>query len=56
MSKKTIAKQECEKEPLFVGSYTRDSAVSEYEKLADASLAIFAALKKLKKNKKENKD
>ena len=38
-------------EPLFTGDYMRDSSVSEYEKIAEASQAIFNAIIK-KKDKK----
>ena len=38
-------------EPLFTGDYRRDTAVSEYEKTAEASSSIFNAIKKVfKKN------
>ena len=38
-------------EPLFTGDYMRDSSVSEYEKVAEASQVIFNAIIK-KKDKK----
>ena len=35
-------------QPLFTGDYMRDSSVSEYEKVAEASQAIFNAIIKKK--------
>ena len=38
--------------PLFTGDYRRDTSVSEYEKAAEVSQAIFKAIKnKLERNK-----
>ena len=45
--------------PIFTGDYRRDTAVSELEKVAEASNAIFNAMKgikvKLKSRKKNGK-
>lgn len=37
--------------PLFTGDYRRDTSVSEYEKAAEASQAIFDMIKSRKKRK-----
>ena len=37
--------------PLFTGNYRRDTSVSEYERAAEASQAIFDMIKSRKKNK-----
>ena len=42
--------------PLFTGDYCRDTAVTEFEKAAEASNAIFNAIKdKLSRRKKNSK-
>lgn len=54
---KTPTKVEPKKEeniPLFTGDYRRDTSVSEFEKAADASQAIYNFIKS--KKKKANKD
>ena len=54
---KTEGQDNIEK-PLFTGDYLRDTAVTEFEKAAEASNAIFNAMKgkfnDRKKNSKEN--
>ena len=43
--------------PLFTGDYCRDTAVTEFEKAAEASNAIFNAIKdKLSRRKKKSKE
>lgn len=43
--------------PIFTGDYRHDTAVSELEKAAEASNAIFNAIKsKVKGRKKSNKE
>ena len=43
--------------PLFTGYHLRDSAVTEFEKAAEASNAIFNAIKdKLSRRKKNSKE
>ena len=43
--------------PLFTGDYRHDTAVSEFEKAAEASNAIFNAIKgKLNGRKKNSKE
>jgi len=43
--------------PLFAGDYLRDTAVTEFEKAAEASNAIFNAIKgKLNGKKKNSKE
>ena len=37
--------------PLFTGDYRKDTSVSEYEKAAEASKAIFDIIKSRKKKK-----
>ena len=45
------------KKPLFTGDHLRDTAVTEFEKAAEASNAIFNAIKdKLNGRKKNSKD
>lgn len=40
--------------PLFTGDYRRDTAVSEYEKVTEASIAVYNAIKNvLKKHNAE---
>ena len=56
-TKKTEGQDNIEK-PLFTGDYLRDTAVTEFEKVAEASNAIFNAMKGKfdgrKKNSKES--
>ena len=40
--------------PLFTGDYLRDTSVTELEKAAEASNAIFAAIKGKLNGRKEN--
>ena len=52
---KTEGQDNIEK-PLFTGDYLRDTAVTEFEKAAEASRAILNAIKgKLNGRKKKNK-
>ena len=39
--------------PLFTGDYRRDSAISEIEKVAEASNWLFNAIKRIIKNSKK---
>ena len=41
--------------PLFTGEYKRDTAVSEYEKLTEASNFLFSAIKRVFKKKTNKK-
>ena len=53
---KTEGQDNIEK-PLFTGDYLRDTAVTEFEKAAEASNAIFNAIKgKLNGKKKNSKE
>ena len=56
-AKKTEGQDDIVK-PLFTGDYLRDTAVAEFEKAAEASVAIFNAIKEKligrKKNSKES--
>ena len=55
-TKKTEGQDNIEK-PLFTGDYWRDTAVTEFEKAAEASNAIFNAIKnKLSRRKKNSKE
>ena len=55
-TKKTEGQDNIEK-PLFTGDYCRDTAVTEFEKSAEASNAIFNAMKgKLSRRKKNSKE
>ena len=55
-TKKTDGQDNIEK-PLFTGDYCRDTAVTEFEKAAEASRAILNAIKgKLNGRKKNNKE
>ena len=55
-TKKTEGKDNTPK-PLFTGDYLRDTAVTELEKAAEASNAIFNAMKgKLSRRKKNSKE
>ena len=55
-TKKTDGKDNTPK-PLFTGDYLRDTAVTELEKAAEASNAIFNAIKdKLSRRKKNSKE
>ena len=55
-TKKTEGQDNIEK-PLFTGDYYRDTAVTEFEKAAEASNAIFNAIKgKLNGKKKNSKE
>ena len=55
-TKKTEGQDNIEK-PLFTGDYCRDTAVTEFEKSAEASKAIFNAIKdKLSRRKKNSKE
>ena len=55
-TKKTERQDNIEK-PLFTGDYCRDTAVTEFEKAAEASNAIFNAIKdKLSGRKKNSKE
>ena len=55
-TKKTEGQDNIEK-PLFTGDYCRDTAVTEFEKAAEASNAIFNAMKdKLSRRKKNSKE
>lgn len=37
--------------PLFTGNYRRDTSISEFEKIAEASQAIFDMMKSRKRDK-----
>ena len=37
--------------PLFMGDYRRDTSISEFEKIAEASQAIFDMMKSKKRDK-----
>jgi len=53
---KTEGQDNIEK-PLFTGYYLRDTTVTEFEKAAEASNAIFNAIKdKLSRRKKNSKE
>ena len=54
--KKNTTTNECDStsKPLFTGDYIRDTSVSEGEKMAEASQAIFNAIMK-KRGKKKKK-
>ena len=55
-TKKTEGQDNIEK-PLFTGDYLRDTAVTEFEKAAEASNAIFNAMKgKFNGRKKNSKE
>ena len=55
-TKKTEGQDNIEK-PLFTGDHLRDTAVTEFEKAAEASNAIFNAIKgKLNGKKKNSKE
>ena len=55
-TKKTDGQGNIEK-PLFTGDHLRDTAVTEFEKAAEASKAIFNAIKdKLSRRKKNSKE
>ena len=55
-TKKTEGQDNIEK-PLFTGDYCRDTAVTEFEKAAEASNAIFNAMKgKFNDRKKNSKE
>ena len=55
-TKKTEGQDNIEK-PLFTGDYLRDTTVTEFEKAAEASNAIFNAIKgKLNGKKKNSKE
>ncbi len=41
--------------PLFTGEYKRDTAVTEYEKLTEASNFLLGAIKRFFKNKTNKK-
>ena len=51
--KKTEGQDNIEK-PLFTGDYLRDTAVTEFEKAAEASNAIFNAIKDKFNGRKKN--
>ena len=57
MSRETLIKNEKNEmkenrnSPLFTGDYRRDTAVSEFEKAAEASQAIYDMIKSRKKDK-----
>ena len=48
-NKKTVKEKNDINMPLFTGDYRRDSAVSEYEKTAEAAQMIFGKLMRLLK-------
>ena len=49
--------QDNSEKPLFTGDYCRDTAVTEFEKAAEASNAVFNAIKgKLNGKKKNSKE
>ena len=53
---KKVESQDNIEKPLFTGYYLRDTTVTEFEKAAEASNAIFNAIKgKLNGRKKNNK-
>ena len=53
---KKVQKQTDSKEtPLFTGDYIHDTSVSEGEKIAEASQAIFNAIVKKRGKKKEKR-
>ena len=52
-TKKTEGQDNIEK-PLFTGDYLRDTAVTEFEKAAEASNAIFNAMKGKFNGRKKN--
>ena len=55
--KKNTTTNECDStsKPLFTGDYIRDTSVSEGEKMAEASQAIFNAIMKKRGKKKEKR-
>ena len=55
--KKNTTTNECDStsKPLFTGDYIRDTSVSEGEKMAEASQAIFNAIVKKIVQKNENR-
>ena len=52
-TKKTEGQDNIEK-PLFTGDYLRDTTVTEFEKAAEASNAIFYSIKNKLRGKKIN--
>ena len=55
--KKNTTTNECDatSKPLFTGDYMHDTSVSEMEKIAEASNAIFNAIVKKRGKKNENR-
>ena len=54
---KKIERQDNIQKPLFTGDYLHDTVVTEFEKAAEASNAIFNAIKgKLNRRKKNSKE
>ena len=55
--KSTTTTNECDtiSKPLFTGDYIHDTSVSEGEKIAEASQAIFNAIMKKRGKKKEKR-
>ena len=55
MKEDTMKTQNETTEPLFTGDYRRDTAVSEYEKAAEASSFLLEIIKSLFKKKQGDK-
>ena len=49
--KETKDNKEYPNSPLFTGDYRRDTSISEFEKIAEASQAIFDMMKSRKRDK-----